>query len=91
MREGGLLGWSTNALVKLDDEVPGILSRVLTAAPARRQAIFAALAAHEVKAGVFDAGEDLFPQSFAEVVRHGRAADILRLTFGDLPEVSIGV
>ena len=86
MREDGLLGWSTNALVKLDDEMPGILSRVLTAAPARRQAIFAALAAHEVKAGVFDAGEDLFPQSFAEVVRHGRVADILRMTFGDVPD-----
>ncbi len=86
MREGGLLGWSTKALVALDDEVGGILSRVLTAAPARRQAIFAALAAHEVKAGVFDAGEDLFPQSFAEVVRHGRVADILRATFGDVPE-----
>jgi hypothetical protein len=86
MREGGLLGWSTDALVKLDDEVPGILSRVLTAAPARRQAIFAALAAHEVKAGVFDAGEDLFPMSFAEVIRHGRAVDILRMAFGDVPD-----
>lgn len=86
MREGGLLGWSTDALVKLDDEVPGILSRVLTAAPARRQAIFAALAAHEVKAGVFDAGEDLLPMSFAEVVRHGRVADILRCAYGDYPD-----
>lgn len=86
MREDGLLGWSTDALVKLDDEVPGILSRVLTAAPARRQAIFTALAAHEVKAGVFDAGEDLFPQSFAEVIRHGRVSDILRMTFGDPPD-----
>ncbi len=86
MREGGLLGWSTAALVKLDDEVPGILSRVLTAAPARRQAIFAALAAHEAKVGVFDTSEDLLPLSFAEVVRHGRVADILRMTFGDVPE-----
>lgn len=67
MREGGLLGWSTDALVKLDDEVPGIIARVLTAAPARRQAVFAALAAQEVKAGVFDAGEDLLPMSLAEV------------------------
>lgn len=86
MREGGLLGWSTNALVKLDDEVPGVLSRVLTAAPARRQSIFAALAAYEVKAGVFIAGDELLPMSFAEVVRHGRAKDILRLGFGDVPE-----
>lgn len=86
MREGGLLGWSTDALVKLDDEVPGILSRVLTAAPARRQAIFAALAAHEVKAGVLDASDGLLAMSFAEVIRHGRATDILRMTFGDVPD-----
>ena len=86
MREGGLLGWSTCALVKHDDEVAGIISRVLTAAPARRQAIFAALAAHELKAGVFEASDGLFPQSFAEVIRHGRATDILRMAFGDVPE-----
>lgn len=34
MREGGLLGWSTDALVKLDDAEPGVLARVLTAASA---------------------------------------------------------
>lgn len=85
MREGGLLGWSTTALVKLDDEATGILSRVLTAAPPRRQAIFAALAAWEEKAGVFDLGDDLFPPSFAEVIRHGRATDILRCAYGDVP------
>lgn len=86
MREGGLLGWSTDALVNLDDEIPGVISRVLTAAPARKQAIFAGLAAYEVKAGVFEADDALFPQSFAEVVRHGRVADILRFVFGDVPE-----
>lgn len=85
MREGGLLGWSTAALVKLDDEVPGILSRVLTAAPARRQAILAALAAREEKVGVFDVGDDLFLVSFAEVIRHGRVSDILRCAFGAVP------
>lgn len=39
MREG-LLGWATDMLIELDDKAPGVLSRVLTAAPARRQAIF---------------------------------------------------
>ena len=86
MREGGLLGFSTNALVELDDEMPGIIARVLTAAPARRQAILAALAAYEMKAGIFEASDELLPMSFAEVVRHGRVADILRMTFGDVPE-----
>lgn len=53
MGEDRLSGWSTSALVNLDDKLPGILSRVLTAAPARRQAIFAALAAREVNDGHF--------------------------------------
>lgn len=86
MGEGGLLGWSTDALVKLDDEVPGILSRVLTAAPARRQAIFAALAAREVNDGLFGRADSLFPPDLAEVLRHGRISDILRHAFGQVPQ-----
>lgn len=86
MRDDGLLGWSTTALVKLDDVAPGVLSRVLTAAPARRQAIFAALASQEEKVGLHDAGDDLFPASFAEVIRHGRSGDILRRAFGTVPD-----
>lgn len=86
MGDGGLLGWATDALVKLDDAEPGVLARVLTAAPARRQAIFAALAAQEIKAGDICQPDDLFPTSFAEVVRHGRAMDILRHAYGDVPE-----
>ena len=86
MRDGGLLGWCTEALVKLDDTAPGVLSRVLTAGPARRQAIFAALATQEEKVGLYGAGDDLFPASFAEVIRHGRPSDILRRAFGTIPE-----
>lgn len=87
MRDGGLLGWCTTPLVKLDDhEAPGILARVLTAAPARRQAIFAALASREEQVGLYDAGDDLLPMSFAEVIRHGRPGDILRQAFGEVPE-----
>jgi hypothetical protein len=80
------LGWSTNALVQLDDEVPGVLARVLTAAAPRKQAIFAALAAREEKVGVFEGADDLFERSFAEVLRHGRANDILRRAFGMVPD-----
>lgn len=86
MIDGGLLGWCTNALVKLDDAAPGVLARVLTAAPARRQAIFAALASREEQVGLYDAGDDLLPMSFAEVIRHGRPGDILRRAFGDVPQ-----
>lgn len=80
------LGWVTDALVKLDDIQPGILARVLTAAPQRRQAIFAALAAQEIKGGDICQPDDVFTVSFAKVVRHGRAADILRHAFTKVPE-----
>lgn len=86
MRDGGLLGWCTEALVRLDDTAPGVLARVLTAAPARKQAIFAALAAQEEKVGLYDVGDDMFPASFAEVIRHGRSNEILRRAFGSIPE-----
>lgn len=92
MIDGGLLGWCTTPLVKLDDEVPGVLSRLLTASPPRRQAIFAALAAREEKAAAFDVeDESLIPITFAEVVRHGRAADILRHAFGEVPQGFPGI
>lgn len=91
MRDGGLLGWCTTPLVKLDDEAPGVLARVLTAAPARRQAIFAALASQEERGGLREAGDGLIPMSFAEVIRHGRPGDILRRAFGEVPEGLSGV
>lgn len=86
MLDGGLLGWATNSLVKLDDEAPGVIARVLTASPARRQSIFAALAAQEMSDGPSGAHDDLLPLSLAEVVRHGRSSDILRHAFRDVPQ-----
>ncbi len=86
MLDGGLLGWATASLVKLDDEAPGIIARVLTASPARRQSIFAALAAHEINSGLTCAHDALLPVTLAEVVRHGRSSDILRHAFRDVPQ-----
>lgn len=86
MRDGGLLGWATDALVCHDDQNPDLIARTLTAAPARKQAIFTALAVAEVKAGVFGSGDDLIPPSLGEVLRHGRSLDILRHAFGEVPE-----
>lgn len=80
MDEVDLLGWATNALVRLDDQTPGLIARVLTAAPARRQAVFAALAVYETS--------DLHgadAEGLAGVLRHGRPADILRHAYGDVP------
>lgn len=86
MLEGGLLGWATDQLIKLDDQAPGLIARVLTAAPKRRQAVFASLAARDLKSGDLDIGEGLFAAEFAEVLRHGRASDILRHAFSQVPE-----
>ncbi len=86
MRDG-LLGWATDQLVKMDDdEAPGILARVLKAAPGRRQSIFAALATREINDGLFQPAVSLFPPNFAEVLRHGRISDILRCAYGEVPE-----
>lgn len=82
----GLLGWATNSLVKLDDEAPGVIARVLTASPARRQSIFAALAVQEINGVPSGTHDDLLPMSLAEVVRHGRSSDILRHAFRDVPQ-----
>lgn len=84
MREGHL-GWATNSLVKLDDQAPGVLARVLTASAGRRQAIFAAVAVHTIKGDVYRPEGDLFPPGLADVIRHGRGSEILRQAFGDVP------
>lgn len=85
MRDG-LLGWSTDMLVRLDDECPGVLGRVLTASVGRRQAIFAALAVQSDMSAVYPASDDLFPTALGEVIRHGRVRDILRHAFKAVPE-----
>lgn len=80
----GLLGWATASLVKLDDEQPGVIARVLTASPGRRQAIFAAIAAE----GIGEVASEevcLLPRKLADVVRHGRSSDILRHAFREVP------
>ena len=86
MRHGDLLEYCTYALMKLDDIEPGVLARVLTAAPARRQAIFALRAAREIEAGDISKPDDLFPTSIAEVVRYGRTADIIRHAYDEVSE-----
>jgi len=84
MRDGGLLGWATEPLIRTDDAQPGTLARVLTAAPARRQSIFAALAKITVEGNC--RADDLFSNDLAYIIRHGRAVDILRHAFSGVPE-----
>ncbi|QFU30121.1 hypothetical protein [Brevundimonas sp. Bb-A] len=85
MRDG-LLGWTLPTLLHLDDQCHGVLARVLSAAPDRRQAIFAALAMREIEGEIVHANEDLLPPLFAEIVRHGRSTEILRHAFGEVPQ-----
>ncbi|SUW17463.1 hypothetical protein [Brevundimonas diminuta] len=85
MRDG-LLGWTLPSLLHLDDQCHGVLARVLSAAPGRRQAIFAALAVRDIEGEIAYANEDLLPPPFAEIVRHGRSAEILRHAFGEVPQ-----
>ena len=89
MGDGGLLGWATEPLIRSDDAQPGTLARVLTAAPARRQSIFAALAKITVEGNC--RADDLFSNDLAYIIRHGRAADILRHAFTDVPRGLLGL
>lgn len=81
----GLLGWATSALVKLDDEQPGVIARLLTASPGRRQAIFAAVSAQE-SGEIVGEPSGLVQRDLAEVVRYGRPSDILRHAFREVPQ-----
>lgn len=85
MHAENLLGWATDILVQLDDQTPGVISRVLTAAPARRNSIFAALATRE--GSKLEAAE---AKDLAQVVRHGRPVDILRYAYGTVPTGFVG-
>jgi hypothetical protein len=85
----GLLGWATDSLVQLDPLAPGLISRVLTASPRSRQAIFTVLATrlliaqHDNAFGRTDDGDNA---NLALVLRDGRARDILDFAFGEVAE-----
>ena len=76
-------------MIDLDAKVPGVISRVLTSGPARRQAIFALLASelaterHRQVTGEEPNDEISFRR--AEVIRHGSAVDILTELLGAAP------
>ena len=88
-RYGLLGGWPTGRLIDLDAKVPGVISRVLTSGPARRQAVFAILAAelaaerHQQVIG--DGPDEGTSLRRAEVIRHGSASDILAELLGTAP------
>ena len=95
MREAAdsLLGWTTDSLVQLDPLAPGLISRVLTASPKSRQAIFTVLASrlliaeHNDAFGRVDDGDDA---NLAFVLREGRAREILAFAFGGVVDGWLG-
>ena len=88
-----LLGWTTDSLILLDALAPGLISRVLTAAPARRQAIFTVLASRQLAALHNEAvgrPDDSDDEKLAHVLRQGCAREVLEYAFKDVPEGWLG-
>lgn len=83
-----LIGYATGSLVRLDAHAPGLISRVLTASPLSRQAIFSVIATrlliieHNDAFGRVDDGDEV---NLAFVLRQGRAREILGYAFGEVP------
>ena len=76
------LGWATADLIHLDAMAPGLIGRVLTTSPRRRQAIFSVIASRAAATGEpVEAADDV---ELAEVLRRERAREILVHTFGDV-------
>src|SRR4051794_1559490 len=88
-----LLGWTTDSLVQLDPLAPGLISRVLTASPKSRQAIFTVLASrlliaeHNDAFGRVDDGDDA---NLAFVLREGHPREILDFAFGRVADGWLG-
>lgn len=82
-----IFGWATADLIHLDGLAPGLIGRVLTASPRRRQAILAAIAGRSLSEPVDDATLDT---ELAAVLRRDRASEILAYAFGAVPEGLMG-
>ncbi|WP_419318412.1 hypothetical protein ACN2C7_16685 [Caulobacter sp. ErkDOM-E] len=82
-------GWATADLIHLDRLAPGLIGRVMTVSPRRRQAIFAVIAsrAYTHIGQVDDATLDA---ELAHILRQERAAEILAYAFGAVPEGLMG-
>lgn len=83
------LGWATADLIHLDAMAPGLIGRVLTTSPRRRQAIFTVIASRvSGERGRANIADD---HALSGVLRHERAREILTYAFGDAPPGWLGV
>jgi len=82
------LGWATGRLIEHDTNAPGVIRRLLSCGPMRRQAVFATIATeivaerHSQITGECDDRAAAIAR--AEVLRDGRARDVIALATGDL-------
>lgn len=85
----GLLGWATGRLIDHDTLAPGVIRRLLSSGPARRQAVFAFIAA-ELASERHDQIVGSDPDHAgaarrAEIIRDGSARDVLTEALGHEP------
>jgi hypothetical protein len=93
MAEGdGLLGWATDDLVFLDSlpDGRGLISRLLTVSPMRKQAIFLVLASRRLDRPGEGTRDEHQEASLAKVLRHGRAREIITHAFGYVADGLLG-
>lgn len=87
MRDDELFGWSTDLLVALDGLATGLIRRLVVSAPMVRQAIFLTLAQWESRPAMgAEAPSREEAVAAAELLRSGRAKEIVAEQFGSVPE-----
>jgi hypothetical protein len=85
-RDDDLLGWATKPLIELDELVAGLIRRVVTSAPMVRQAIFLTLAHLNRRGDAETTAQQPDDTTFAELLRHGWAKQIVRDNLGNVPD-----
>jgi hypothetical protein len=89
-QSNGVLGWATADLVHLDTLEPGVIARLLTAAPRVRHAMLLAVAAQGTGREGGAADTSALDTALAQVLRRERARDIVVHVFGESPDGLIG-
>jgi hypothetical protein len=85
------LGWATIDAIRLDSLAPGLLGRLMTASPRRRQAIFAVIASRALANQAGQLSQATLDLELAQILRRERASEILTYAFGVVPEGYMGV
>ena len=94
IQRDGLLGWATARLIHHDGLAPGVIRRLLASGPMRRQTVFLTLASEVVRerhlqivGGEPDRAEAV---RRAEVLRDGRAGDVVAVATDRVPDGLLG-